>query len=97
METAIIVITLGLVSYQLYCSLREAKQAFEYVPSDADLSFYERLINEGIYLSEQLKSLRSADFRLIINANNNVDEWDAKVHRLTRFTVVNSSHDPNLG
>ncbi|MCY7294605.1 hypothetical protein [Alteromonas sp. a30] len=97
METAIIALTLGLVGYQLYCSLRVAKQAFEYVPSDAELSLYEKLVNEGIYLSEQLMNSGSKHFMEIIKANNKINEWDAKVQRLTRFAVVNSSHDPNLG
>lgn len=88
MENAV-VIGLFIVGFALfYQGVKLIKQPYRKLAEQQPISLYEKLINEGIALSDDLINCRYKPPKEAIKAYRKVNEWDEKIQRLTQFQVV---------
>lgn len=88
MENAIIVLLIVLSVSSLWRCIKTTQTPFvakehEHVPT-----IYDRLLAEGYVLSEAIVKSRKISMEAIVSACDALDEWDQKVYRLTKLTLV---------
>ncbi|MCY7295050.1 hypothetical protein [Alteromonas sp. a30] len=92
MESASIILVFiamcALIGCAIYSSIRTTQTPFEKRENERSFGLYEKLVYEGIAHADALMSCRNKHFMEIIKANEQLNEWDAKVYRLMQLTLV---------
>jgi len=88
MENAV-VIGLFIVGFALfYQGVKLIKQPYRHLVEQAPISIYEKLINEGVQLADDLRNCKEKPMHVALVAYRKINTWDEKVQRLTQFKVV---------
>lgn len=91
MESTSLIATIVLfiiVGYALYTGVKTFKKPYQRLVDQEPISLYEKLINEGIRLSDDLVNCRYKLPQDAMKAYRRLNQWDEKVQHLTRFKVV---------
>lgn len=88
METASIIIMLIGLGAALYYSYKSLRQPLAFKEPEKVPSLYERYLAEGYALSENIVKKRKVSMEAVIQACDALDEWDQRVYRITKLTLV---------
>ncbi len=84
---SIIIMFIGL-GIALYFSYKSLRQPLAFKEPEKVPSLYERYLAEGYALSEAIVKNRKVSMEAIIQACDALDEWDQRIYRITKLTLV---------
>ena len=88
METASIIIMFIGLGIALYFSYKSLRQPLAFEEPEKIPTLYERYLAEGYALSEAIVKSRKISMEAIVQACDALDEWDQRVYRITKLTLV---------